>query len=109
MKNYFSSHGALGGSCMADEGKSTFRVYTENQKKVQLLILIDGDGKIHGRALVWKLKESPCEAKYFMDRVYTNRDSDVNRFKDFANNEGWFYKKKMNSHVDDNVLFVYIH
>ena len=107
MKNYYSSHGALGGSCMADEGKSTFRVYTENQKKVQLLILIDGDGKIHGRALVWKLKESPCEAKYFMDRVYTNADSDVIKFKNFAEEKGFLYKLKNNSYVEDNVKFMY--
>jgi ferredoxin len=70
-------------------------------------IYVDSDDRIHGRALVWKVKKSPCESKYFMDRVYTNRDSDVNRFRDFANSEGWFYKKKMNSHVADNVLFVY--
>ena len=107
MKNYYSSHGALGGSCMADEGKSTFRVYTENQKKVQLLILIDGDGKIHGRALVWKLKESPCEAKYFMDRVYTNADSDVIKFKNFAEEKGFLYKLKNNSYIEDNIKFMY--
>jgi hypothetical protein len=107
MKNYYSSHGALGGSCMADEGKSTFRVYTENPKKVQLLILIDGDGKIHGRALVWKLKESPCEAKYFMDRVYTNADSDVIKFKNFAEEKGFLYKQKNNSYVEDSIKFMY--
>lgn len=107
MKNYFSSHGALGGSCMADEGKSTFKVYTENTKKVQLLILIDSDGKIHGRALVWKLKESPCEAKYFMDRVYTNADSDVIKFKQLAEEKGFLYKLKNNSYIEDNVNFMY--
>jgi hypothetical protein len=107
MKNYYSSHGALGGSCMADEGKSTFRVYTENPKKVQLLVLIDGDGKIHGRALVWKLKESPCEAKYFMDRVYTNADSDVIKFKNFAEEKGFLYKQKNNSYIEDNIKFMY--
>ena len=107
MKNYYSSHGALGGSCMADEDKSTFRVYTENAKKVQLLILIDIDGKVHGRALVWKLKESPCEAKYFMDRVYTNADSDVIKFKSFAEEKGFLYKQKNNSYIEDNIKFMY--
>jgi hypothetical protein len=92
---------------MKDESGKIFKIYSENKEKVKLLIYVDADDKVHGRALVWKVKKSPCESKYFMDRIYTNRDSDVNRFKDFANNEGWFYKKKMNSHVDDNVLFVY--
>jgi hypothetical protein len=105
--NYYGGGGTLGSSCMRDEGGRTFKIYSENIDKVKLLIYVDADDKVHGRALVWKVKKSPCESKYFMDRVYTNRDSDVNRFKDFANNEGWFYKKKMNSHVDDNVLFVY--
>lgn len=107
MKNYYSSHGALGGSCMADEGKGTFKVYSENPKKVQLLVLMDSDGKIHGRALVWKLKESPCEAKYFMDRVYTNADSDVIKFKSFAEEKGFLYKQKNNSYIEDNVKFMY--
>jgi hypothetical protein len=105
--NYYSKSGTLGSSCMKDESGRIFKIYSENTDKVKLLIYVDGDDKVHGRALVWKVKKSPCESKYFMDRIYTNRDSDVNRFKDFANNEGWFYKKKMNSHVADNVLFVY--
>jgi len=106
-KKYFTRNGSLGGSCMSDEKKSTFRIYSENENKVQLLIYVDGDDKIHGRALLWKLKKSPCEAKYFMDRIYTNRDSDEIRFKRFADEKGWLYKKKMNSSIDNNVKFVY--
>lgn len=106
-KKYFTQNGSLGGSCMSDERKSTFRIYSENETKVQLLIYVDSDDKIHGRALLWKLKKSPCESKYFMDRVYTNRDSDEIRFKRFAEEKGWLYKKRMNSSVDDNVKFVY--
>jgi len=105
--NYYNSQGTLGSSCMRDESGKTFKIYTENPEKVKLLIYVDSDDKVHGRALVWKVKKSPCESKYFMDRIYTNRDSDVIRFKQFADNEGWFYKKNMNSNVDQNVLFVY--
>ena len=75
--------------------------------KVKLLIDVDVDDKIHGRALVWKVKKSPCESKYFMDRVYTNRDSDINRFKQFADTEGWFYKKYISSQDSESVQFVY--
>jgi hypothetical protein len=106
-KKYFTKNGSLGNSCMADEKKSTFRIYSENETKVQLLVYVDSDDKIHGRALLWKLKKSPCDAKYFMDRVYTNRDSDEIRFKRFADEKGWLYKKKMSSSIDDNVKFVY--
>ena len=106
-KKYYSKNGSLGGSCMADEGKSTFRVYTENPKKVQLLIYVDNNDKVHGRAILWKLNTSPCEAKYFMDRIYTNRDSDEIKFKQFAEEKGFLYKKKNNAYIEDNVYFMY--
>ena len=92
---------------MSDESKKTFEIYTENESKVQLLIYVDKDDMIHGRAIVWKLKDSPCGAKYFMDRVYINRDSDELRFKKFAEENEFLYKKKMNSYLSDNIEFVY--
>ena len=107
-KRYFSKAGSLGGSCMSDESKGTFKIYTKNEDKVQLLVLIDEESdKISGRAIVWKLKKSPCEAKLFMDRVYTNRDSDFFKFKQFAEENGYLYKTKMNSHLEDNINFRY--
>lgn len=105
---YSSDKGSLGSSCMAEKGKKTFKIYTQNESKVQLLILVDKEtDQICGRALVWKLKKSPCEAKFFMDRVYANNDSDVVKFKKFANEKGFLYKKTMNSHTSENVNFVY--
>lgn len=104
---YYSSSGSLGGSCMSEDPKKTFKIYTENKSKVKLLVLLDDDNKVHGRAIVWKLKDSPCEAKYFMDRVYTNRDSDVIKFKMYADEKGWMLKKKMNSYLEDNIHFTY--
>ncbi len=106
-KRYYGKSGSLGGSCMADESKSTFKLYSENPNKVKMLVLIDNNDKIHGRAIVWKLKESPCEAKYFMDRVYSNSDSDVYKFKKFAEEKGYLYKEFMNSHIETNVNFIY--
>ena len=108
QEKYYLQTGSLGGSCMADEGKKTFALYYKNPDKVRLLVLIDEEqDKICGRALVWKLKKSPCAAKFFMDRVYANRDSDVYKFKKFAEESGFLYKKAMNSHTSDNVEFVY--
>lgn len=106
---YFNrTSGVLGGSCMSDEGKKMFKIYTKNPKKVKLLILVDGDDKIHGRALVWKLDKYPKGgSKYFMDRIYTNSDSDMIKFKKFAKEKGWMYKYRNNSHIDDNVIFYY--
>jgi hypothetical protein len=106
-KNYYLSSGQLGMSCMRDVKKSFFRIYSENPKKVKLLIYVNSEDKILGRAIVWKVKNSPCDSKYFMDRVYTSRDSDVIKFKEFADSEGWFYKQRMTSYLDQNVGFRY--
>lgn len=104
---YFSSNGTLGSSCMCDMPKKTFNIYTDNPKKVQLLLLIDENDFVHGRALLWKLKKSPCEAKYFMDRVYTNKDSDVYKFIEHAKENGFLYKLYMNCYTNENINFVY--
>lgn len=107
-QKYLSDKGSLGSSCMAEKGKKTFKLYTQNETKVQLLILVDKEtDQISGRALVWKLKKSPCESNFFMDRVYSNNDSDVIKFKKFANENRFLYKKYMNSHTNSNVEFVY--
>jgi hypothetical protein len=104
---YADSKGTLGGSCMRDVSRNFFNLYTKNEKVCSLLIYIDENRKLIGRALVWKLSESPCEAKYFMDRVYCINDSDVNKFKNFADEKGWMYKHTMNSHCLTNSLFMY--
>jgi hypothetical protein len=108
VENYFSDrHGTLGNSCMKEEGKKTFKIYSENPDNVGLLILIDDKNKIHGRAIVWKLDESPCESVYLMDRVYTNKDSDVFKFKRFADENNWMYKRFNTSYIYQSVEFVY--
>ncbi len=104
---YYSQAGTLGGSCMKDEGEDYFELYTKNTRKVRLLIYVDDNDVVYGRAIVWKLSKSPCEAQYFMDRVYVNRDSDEIKFKKFAEEKGWLYKRYMNAHIDKNVVFMY--
>jgi hypothetical protein len=107
-KKYAMKSGTLGGSCMSEEKKKVFHIYSKNDEKVQLLVLMDeSEDKIWGRALVWKLKDSPCAAKYFMDRVYASRDSDVYKFIEVAKERGWLYKSIMNSYIEDNVKFIY--
>jgi hypothetical protein len=104
-ENYESDDSTLGGSCMRyDYCAEFFGVYTENSDVVKLVILysdIDGklqDGKytstkIKGRALLWKTNQGDM----FMDRIYTNNDSDVELFKQFAEKNGWWCKKVQNS------------
>ena len=104
--NYYSNYGSLGGSCMNNEF-SYIKIYRRNEKKVRLLVLLDDDGKICGRALVWKLDKSPCEAEYFMDRVYTNRDFEVNKFIQYAEDNGFMYKQRMACGDEDAARFRY--
>jgi hypothetical protein len=38
-----------------------------------------------------------------MDRIYTNNDSDVSLFKQYAEKNGWWYKIKQNSDYEFDV------
>lgn len=103
--NYYSSLGSLGSSCM-NNSFSFLNIYRRNEKKVRLLVLLD-NGSICGRALLWKLDKSPCDAEYFMDRVYTNRDYEVNKFIEYAIKNGFMYKQRMTCGDEDAAKFFY--
>jgi len=101
-ENYKEEGGTLGSSCMAKK-RGLFGIYTQNQDVCKLLILKEDD-KILGRALVWKLSSIKRGSdviegvEYFMDRQYTIKDSDVQKFKNYAKEQGWCYKSYNNHH-----------
>ena len=106
-KNYKSENGTLGSSCMAKK-RNIFGIYTENMDVCRMLILKEDD-KILGRALIWKLesisstdsrvnKNEYNNIEYFMDRQYTNEESDVQKFRNYAKEQGWCYKSYNNHH-----------
>lgn len=104
---YEGTGGTLGSSCMRyDSCQEYFDIYTEN-KQCNMLIYINEDGELLGRALIWKLSESPCNAKYFMDRVYVNKDSDINKFVTYAEENNFLYKYRMGFDTDESYLFYY--
>jgi hypothetical protein len=94
---YYESRGTLGSSCMAGAYKEWLEIYTDNPNQVNLVIFKsqDDDSKIVGRAILWTL----TDGKKFMDRIYTINDSDVNLFREFAKENGW-YSKYHNSSTD---------
>jgi hypothetical protein len=107
---YSEKTGPLGSSCMASAGESILELYS-NGKNVQLVILYDENGtiedgkyksdKICGRALLWKLlPHSTLPGSYFMDRIYTNNDSDVELYKKYADKMDWWCKKTQSSGVN---------
>lgn len=108
--NYQSSDGTLGGSCMAEVPEHYFQIYVKNPDVCKLVILYSDDGeiiefegkskyvssKIKGRALLWKTREGD----YFLDRVYTNNDNDIDLFHKFSDENSWWYKIRQSSRTD---------
>lgn len=110
-KNYFTAGGSgtLLGSCMRYDGTSGgkscqqyFDIYTKNPEKCALLILTNRDNKLLGRALVWSNLRKPTD-KTFMDRIYTVKQSDVELFKKYAQEQGWLYKNEQRA---DDVSYI---
>jgi hypothetical protein len=99
-ENYKEKSGTLGNSCMAQK-RNLFGIYTQNQDVCKMLILKEDD-KILGRALVWKLKSLNVskdeDPGFFMDRQYTIKESDVQKFRNYAIDKGWSYKSYNNHH-----------
>ena len=108
-KSYFGydanvKKGQLWQSCMRyDHCQKYFDIYTENPEQVQMLVLVTADGKLVGRALLWKLdKKSDYDEKpdgkivtgTFMDRIYTINDSDVKLFINHAIKNDWVYRNE---------------
>jgi hypothetical protein len=105
--------GTLANSCMAFKEADYFDLYTKN-KNCKLLILFSDLGilkdgryesnKISGRALVWNGRLSGSDGTIkeitLMDRVYTNNDSDVQLFVEYAKKMGWYYKSEQSRYID---------
>ncbi len=100
-ENYVEGGGTLNSSCMAEVAKTYFNIYVKNDN-VQMVILYDDEGtikdekytskKIKGRAILWH-GEIDGEKATYMDRIYNKNDSDVNLFREFAKENGWWYKE----------------
>jgi hypothetical protein len=107
-KNYAEQKGSLGGSCMKAKSKSVFDIYIKNPEVCRMLILKEDD-KILGRALIWKINKvnnrKDVKFEYFLDRQYTSKDSDVEKFRTYAKENGWAYKAYNNHHSTETVVF----
>jgi hypothetical protein len=111
LYNYaYGDKGQLGSSCMRyADCQKYFGIYKENPEVCQLLVYVNQDNKVLGRALVWKLekKVDGCPAEYFMDRVYCGNDSDMIKFKNYAREKGWVMKDKNSSGIVESLFFNY--
>jgi hypothetical protein len=106
-ENYkYKYSGTLGNSCMNDE--DYFKIYSENPEVCKMIALLDSDNLLLGRSILWKLSKTPVEGvNWFMDRVYTAYDEDVERFYTFADANN-FIIKTYNSYMrDEGLKFIY--
>ena len=106
QSSYAYQKGQLGSSCMKHGScQDYFGIYVENPNVCNLLVYLNSNGEVLGRALVWKVSKSPCDAKYFMDRIYTSSDSDILRFKKYAEEKGWMSKYKQSCDISESYFF----
>lgn len=98
----YVNQGTLGNSCMKhSECQTFFKIYTENPKRIRMLILKDATGKkIIGRAIIWRnvyfrlegQEMDERERVTIMDRIYSSEDYVIDLFKIYATKKGWIYK-----------------
>jgi hypothetical protein len=87
-----SGLGQLGKSCMNKKPKEFFDLYTKNPNQVKILVL-ERDGEMIGRCLLW----STDNGFKFMDRIYTYLDTDIELFKLYGDENGFWYKELQNT------------
>jgi hypothetical protein len=91
----------LGNSCMRQPSRNKFmNFYSKNSNnepplsKVGLLILLNDNDQLIGRAVVWFNSIKPYKGYTFMDRIYTVDYADINLFKNYAKEKRWLYKEE---------------
>ena len=93
ISSYAQERGTLGASCMKyDNCQDYLGIYTENTDKVKLLVMLNEDGGLMGRALLWDF-----DTHKIMDRIYTIADEEfLFQFKKWATDNGYLYKSEQN-------------
>ena len=108
---YVDGGGSLNNSCMAEVSSDYFDIYTQNPQVSMVILygdegtITDGkytDSKIKGRAILWDCKIDGTPAK-FMDRIYTTFDNDVELFKQYAEQNGFWYKKRQTMEPSESI------
>ncbi len=90
--NYYSGAGNLGSSCMRHkENQKSLNFYVKNN--AQIVVVIDNNGKIHARALLWEnVKSTEYKDTFtYLDRVYARSDKLTKQFYDLAKKNKWEY------------------
>ena len=86
MNHAPNMRGSLGGSCMRDKSANYFEIYNDNCEG--MLVMFDGDKKVMGRALLWKLDDGMD----LMDRVYHSSEDVEQAFFQWAKDNNFTRK-----------------
>jgi hypothetical protein len=92
--NRESGGGTLNDSCMnGDREYVEMYAYCPN---LRILCLMNTENRLAGRALLWTLPDGNT----LVDRMYVAQDHYYDMFIDYANEQGWMYKKKYKTYQD---------
>jgi len=93
INSYAQERGTLGASCMKyDNCQDYLGIYTHNNNKVKMLVMLNSEGGLMGRALLWDF-----DTHKIMDRIYTIADEEFAfQFKKWATDNGYLYKSEQN-------------
>jgi hypothetical protein len=108
---YHKLSGSLGNSCERGyQNLNRFDMYRLNPEVEMLTLVNDITGKITARAIIWnkttikKDGETIHEGK-FMDRIYTNDNKDVAKFKKWADENKCLYKFQQSYSNKKDIIF----
>lgn len=90
--------GTIWNSCMRQRERNKYLSMYSDNPNIKMLILLDDNGKLSARALLWNgVFDSDNNSYKVMDRIYTFYEHDVNLFKDWARENGYIYKMEQNA------------
>lgn len=101
------SYGTLNSSCMMDKQSDKphiFDIYTRNPESCQLAIMLNSNGQLVARALVWKVDEIICSDEKDQ-RHYSDLNLDWQTFRKEPFDNEFSKAKTKNLYVMDRVYF----
>lgn len=79
-----NSTSELARSCMNNKPDNYFDLYVNNPNQVKMAILLDNNGELLARALIWKTDKG-----YYIDRVYYKNESSYNYMINWSEKSGY--------------------
>lgn len=81
--------GTLSNSCMRyDHCQDYLGIYVENPENVSMVVALDGDKKLLGRAILWE----DADGNKLMDRVYADTDFLLDAFDNYGREKDYWIK-----------------